>query len=197
MYSLGCVYYFTLTQGLIWKENSSALNLKQDHNVILANALITEMTNNDPNRRLTAQNVTIYPLFWESEKLLNFIVDISNRLEKQDSLSEEIKREMNAVQTDVIRGDWLQQLDHIISQNLQQRRGYKGNSVEDLVRAIRNKRAHYEETSVEIKAIFGELPNRFLNYWISRFPKLVYSLYSIANKHLLNDPTFRNLYLRN
>lgn len=189
------MYYYTLTQGLNWKENNTALNVKQDHNVILANALITEMTKNDPNRRITAQNVTIYPLFWESEKLLNFIVDISNRLEKRDSLSEEIKREMNVVQTDVIREDWLQQLDPIIIQNLQQRRGYKGHSIEDLVRAIRNKRAHYEETSMEIKQTLGELPDKFLNYWTSRFPKLVYTLYNIANRHLLNDSMFLNLYL--
>lgn len=190
------MYYYTLTQGLNWKENNKALSVKQDHSVILANALIIEMTNNDPNRRITAENVTIYPLFWESEKLLNFIIDISNRLEKRDSLSEEIKREMNAVQTDVIRGDWLHQLDPIIIQNLQQRRGYKGHSIEDLVRAIRNKRAHYEETSAEIKQILGELPNKFLNYWTSRFPRLVHCLFNIANKRLLNDSTFGNLYFR-
>lgn len=195
MYSLGCVYYYTLTQGLNLKENNQALNSKQDHNVILANSLITKMTNTDPNQRITAQNVTINPLFWKAEKLLNFIVDFSNRLEKRDSVSEELKKEFVAIESDIVRGDWLQQLDGAVVRNLQQRRGYKGHSIEDLIRAIRNKRAHYEETSTDIKKIFGELPEMFLNYWISRFPKLTHSLYNIANRYLLSDPTFHNLYL--
>lgn len=180
-----------------FKENSQALNVKQDHNtIVLANALIINMTKIDPNHRITAQRVTIYPLFWDAEKVLNFIVDISNKLEKRDSLSVEIRNEMNATANDVVGADWLQKLDKVVVQNLQQRRGYKGNSMEDLIRAIRNKRAHYEESSDEIKQIFGELPDQFLNYWTSRYPKLVHRLYRIANRHLLNDPTFHNLYLR-
>lgn len=178
-----------------FKENSQALNLKQDHNVILANALITNMTKTIPNHRITAQRVTGNPLFWEADKVLNFIVDISNKLEKRDSYSDEIRRELNAIETDIVHGDWLQKLDAVIVRNLQQRRGYKGNSMEDLIRAIRNKRAHYEECSNEIKETFGELPEKFLNYWIVRFPKLVHALYNLANRHLMNDPTFHNLYL--
>lgn len=189
------MYFYTLTQGLSFKENSQALSFKQEHNVILANALIMNMTKVDPNHRMTAQRVTTNPLFWEAEKVLNFIVDISNKLEKRDSLSEEIRNEMKATVGDIVGDDWMQKLDKAIVHNLQQRRGYKGNSMEDLIRAIRNKRAHYEESSDEIKQLFGELPDKFLNYWISRFPKLVHTLYNVANRHLLNDPTFRNLYL--
>lgn len=189
------MYYYTLTKGLNFKENNQALNFKQDHHVILANALINNMTKIDPNHRVTAQRITNYPLFWEAEKVLNFIVDISNKLEKRDHLSEEIKKDMNAIEADIVSGDWLQRLDAVIVGNLQQRRGYNGSSLENLIRAIRNKRAHYEESSDEIKLTFGALPGIFLNYWISRFPKLVHALYNIANRHLLNDPTFHNLYL--
>lgn len=192
---MGCVYYYTLTQGLMLKENNKALKFKQENNVILANELIMKMTNTNPNQRIRAQNVTINPLFWEAEKVLNFIVDISNRLEKKDLLCDEIKKEMNAIQSEVVCGDWLQKLETVINSNLKQRRGYKGNSFEDLIRAIRNKRAHYEESPAEVKQILGDLPEGFLNYWLKRFPKLIYFLYEIANKHLLNDPTFVNMYL--
>ncbi len=153
------------------------------------------MTKIDPNHRTTAQKVTNNPLFWKAEKLLNFIVDISNKLEKRDSSSEAIRNEMQVIQNDIVLGDWLQKLDVIIADNLRQRRGYNGASMEDLIRAIRNKRAHYEETSKEVKEIFGELPGKFLSYWISRFPKLIHVLYNIAERHLINDPTFYNLYL--
>lgn len=144
---------------------------------------------------MTAQKVTTNPLFWEAEKVLNFIVDISNKLEKRDSLSEEIRNDMKASVGDIVGDDWMRKLDKVIVRNLEQRRGYKGNSMEDLIRAIRNKRAHYEESSDEIKQIFGELPDKFLSYWTGRFPKLVHALHMIANRHLVNDPTFHNLYL--
>lgn len=153
------------------------------------------MTKIDANQRTTAQKVTNNPLFWEAEKLLHFIVDFSNKLEKRDAMSEEIRKEMISIESDIVYGDWLQKLDAPIVHNLQQRRGYKGNSLEDLIRAIRNKRAHYEESSNEIKHILGEVPENFLKYWISRFPRLVHSLHNIANKYLVNDPTFSNLYL--
>lgn len=152
------------------------------------------MTKSEPQQRPTSETVTHNPLFWKAEKLLNFIVDVSNKLEKRDSSSEEIRNEMKAVESDVVYGDWLKKLDAQIVQNLQQRRGYNGTSLEDLIRAIRNKRAHYEETSKEIKEIFGELPDKFLHYWTSRFPKLVHALYGIANRYLLKDPTFHNMY---
>lgn len=189
------MYYYTLTQGLHLKENNQALNAKRDHASILANALIGNMTKNDPNHRTTAQKVTNNPLFWKADKLLNFIVDISNKLEKRDSLSEIMRNEIKIIEVDVVGDDWFQKLDAAVVGNLQQRRGYNKGSMEDLIRAIRNKRAHYEETSQEIKEFFGELPDKFLRYWLNRFPKLIHMLYSIANRHLVNDSTFHNLYL--
>ncbi|XP_037040714.1 serine/threonine-protein kinase/endoribonuclease IRE2-like [Bradysia coprophila] len=195
VYSLGCVYYYTLTQGQNLRENSKVLSSKQGHSVVLANALIMNMTKLEPNQRPTSAKVASNPLFWKAEKLLNFIVDISNKLEKRDSSSDQIRSEMKTIESDIVGGDWLKKLDAEIVRNLQQRRGYNGTSMEDLIRAIRNKRAHYEETSNEIKEIFGQLPEKFLHYWTSRFPKLIHALYIIANRYLLNDPTFHNLYL--
>lgn len=153
------------------------------------------MTKVEPNQRPSSEKVASNPLFWKAEKLLNFIVDISNKLEKRDEASEMVRSEMKTVESEVFHSDWLEKLDGEIVQNLQQRRRYNGTSMEDLIRAIRNKRAHYEETSQQIKEIFGELPDKFLHYWTGRFPKLVHALYGIASKHLVNDPTFHNLYL--
>lgn len=191
---MGCVYYYTITKGLNLKENNYVLVTKEDCDIILVNAMITKMTNIDPKQRITADNVAINPIFWKSEKVLNLIVDISNRFEKRDSLCNKIKREMSSNESEIVRGDWLQKLDSKIVKNLQERRGYNGCSVVDLVRAIRNKRAHYEETPKEIKDLFGKLPDGYLNYWLQRFPRLLNSLYELANKFLIDDPTF-NMYL--
>ncbi|XP_035765949.1 serine/threonine-protein kinase/endoribonuclease IRE2-like [Neolamprologus brichardi] len=61
----------------------------------------------------------------------------------------------------------LQQVD------LRRFRTYKGNSVRDLLRAMRNKKHHYHELPPEVQETLGELPEGFVGYFTSRFPRLL------------------------
>lgn len=64
--------------------------------------------------------------------------DVSDRVEKADYQSEPLLTlEKNS--KFVCRGDWNLHLDECITSDLKKYRGYHGNSVRDLLRAVRNK----------------------------------------------------------
>ena len=43
------------------------------------------------------------------------------------------------------KGNWLENLDEHVHEDLRKHRSYKGHSVRDLLRALRNKKHHYNE----------------------------------------------------
>ncbi|KAG7250310.1 hypothetical protein CRUP_002036 [Coryphaenoides rupestris] len=59
------------------------------------------------------------------------------------------------------------------SPDLRKFRTYKGNSVRDLLRAMRNKKHHYHELPKEVQDTLGEVPEGFVSYFTSRFPRLL------------------------
>lgn len=64
--------------------------------------------------------------------------DVSDRVEKLDYLVEPLKTlEKNS--KFITRDDWNQHLDPSITSDLRKYRAYQGNSVRDLLRALRNK----------------------------------------------------------
>ena len=75
------------------------------------------------------------------------------------------------------QGDWHSLLEPAVREDLRKHRSYRGRSVRDLLRAIRNKKHHYRELTEEAKALYGEMPGEFADYWTSRFPRLVMHSY--------------------
>lgn len=69
---------------------------------------------------------------------LNIFQDVSDRVEKLEYSVEPLKTlEKNG--KFVVRQDWNLHLDDTITADLRKYRGYQGNSVRDLLRALRNK----------------------------------------------------------
>ena len=58
-------------------------------------------------------------------------------------------------------------------------RKYKPDSVRDLLRAMRNKRHHYRELPEDLKTTLGDIPDGYMNYFSSRFPRLLLHTYTI------------------
>ena len=56
------------------------------------------------------------------------------------------------------------------SPDLRKFRTYKNHSVRDLLRAMRNKRAHYRELPQDLRDSLGHEAEDFLHYFTSRFP---------------------------
>ncbi|CAM6031442.1 unnamed protein product, partial [Sphagnum compactum] len=153
IFSMGCVFYYVISNGShafgdTLKRQANILSHDCDlrmlnctgatHLDVLAEELIKDMINKDSNRRPPAKAILKHPLFWNEEKILAFLQDISDRIEKADFTSEPLRTlERNA--RHVVRDDWSLRLDPEVEADLKKFRGYQGISVRDLLRALRNK----------------------------------------------------------
>ena len=66
----------------------------------------------------------------------------------------------------------------------------------DLLRAIRNKKHHYQELPDGLKVSLGSVPDGFADYFVLRFPKLLVRVYHVlaqspAKLEALFAPYFR------
>lgn len=117
---------------------------------ILAGELISDMIHRDPQSRPPAKCIGNHPIFWTDQKILAFLQDVSDRVEKLQFNVEPLKSlEKNG--NIVVLDDWNIHLDPIITEDLRKFRGYMGASVRDLLRALRNKvRLLFETFSLKI-----------------------------------------------
>lgn len=190
---MGCVFYFVLSKGqhpfgdtlkrqanILANEyeihNLSTTNRTKEYEVILATELIGDMINKDPIKRPNTEAILKHPLFWREEKILSFFQDVSDRIEKLD-LNNEPLRTLERNATLVVRDDWSLHLHDEITADLRKYRGYYGISVRCLLRALRNKKHHFHELSIDMQRILGSIPVDFVKYWIHKFPNLLSHTY--------------------
>jgi serine/threonine-protein kinase/endoribonuclease IRE1 len=203
IFSLGCLFFWLLTDGIHPYEDDNGwtqlreLNIKRDHKRLEVlerwsdayepMQLITSMLAHQPEHRPTALQVLNHPFFWSAEKRLAFLCDVSDHFE----------REPRGTYEDYYAGDsqhlaWLEEyaevvigpqhnflvkLDRAFVDTLGKQRKYSGDRLLDLLRALRNKKNHYEDMSDEVKRRVGPLAGGYLNYWTSRFPRLLMACY--------------------
>jgi len=68
--------------------------------------------------------------------------------------------------------------------------------VRDLLRVVRNKRAHWRELPPGARAVLGPPPGPFLAYWAARFPGLLMHVHAFAAARLAADPHLRRFFPR-
>ncbi|XP_055375464.1 serine/threonine-protein kinase/endoribonuclease IRE1 [Condylostylus longicornis] len=211
IFSLGCVFYYVLTRGyhlfgdtlkrqanilaneynLCELQNKNCENLEKSK-LILAEQLIEDMIQHESEKRPDAEAVHAHPLFWSEEKILIFLQDVSDRVEKLTVDVEPLcYLEKNGCM--IVNNDWSLYLEPEIINDLRKYRGYIGVSVRDLLRALRNKKHHYHELSPEAQQMLGSLPKEFTKYWISKFPYLLQHAYH-ALSFCSNENLFRCYY---
>ncbi|XP_069785910.1 serine/threonine-protein kinase/endoribonuclease IRE1 isoform X2 [Narcine bancroftii] len=189
IFSAGCVFYYVISEGshpfgkaLQRQANillgvSNLQHLKPDiHDDIIARDLIQGMTNMDPQRRPSAKCVLKNPFFWSLEKQLQFFQDVSDRIEKEP-LDGSIVRELERGGRSVVQGDWKMHITVPLQTDLRKFRSYKGSSVRDLLRAMRNKKHHYRELPEDVQETLGSVPDEFVCYFTLRFPHLLLHTY--------------------
>ncbi|XP_037946227.1 serine/threonine-protein kinase/endoribonuclease IRE1 [Teleopsis dalmanni] len=210
IFSLGCVYYYVLSGGQhafgdalkrqanILSNEYSLCKLKDDvdtlqqSKLILAEQLIADMIHNDAQCRPLARSIGNHPIFWNDQKILAFLQDVSDRVEKLQFHVEPLKSlEKNG--RIVVHEDWNLHLDPLITDDLRKYRGYMGASVRDLLRALRNKKHHYHELTDEVQKLLGSIPHEFTQYWINKFPQLISHAYH-AFRICSNEPIFKPYY---
>jgi serine/threonine-protein kinase/endoribonuclease IRE1 len=196
IFSLGLVFFYVLTNGshpfdcgdrYMREVNIRKGNYNLDPLEILgdyaceARDLIESMLHADPKQRPVAREVMSHPFFWSAKKRLAFLCDVSDHFEKEprDPPSPALA-ELERHAPDVIRGDFLKKLPPLFVDSLGKQRKYTGNKMLDLLRALRNKRNHYEDMPESLKRAVGALPDGYLVFWTARFPQLLLACWNVV-----------------
>jgi len=216
IFSLGCVFYYVLTNGAhpYDAEDGDIGHVEREINIKKwdkprldklsqwgdsteePRQLIEWMLAKQPENRPTAAQVMNHPFFWSDAKRLNFLCDVSDHWERecreppsQDLLVlEAIARERN-----VHKGDFLSELDRCFVDSLGKQRKYTGDRMLDLLRALRNKKNHYADMDDFTKRKVGDLPSGYLAYWMRKFPGLLMACYDAVREcRLEGDARFRS-----
>ncbi|XP_065110326.1 serine/threonine-protein kinase/endoribonuclease IRE1 isoform X1 [Paramisgurnus dabryanus] len=207
IFSAGCVFYYVTSKGqhpfsdtLRRQANilSGVYNLdhfmEDIHEDVIGRDLIERMISAEPETRPSAACVLKHPFFWSPEKQLQFFQDVSDRIEKEPSESTIVARLENSSRS-VVRTNWRMHISAPLQADLRKFRTYKGNSVRDLLRAMRNKKHHYHELPPEVQTALGEVPDGFVVYFTSRFPRLLlhtHSALSICAPERLFHPYYHH-----
>lgn len=166
-----------------------------------ADDLIRSMLSLDPRKRLAplcsslafrlftdlfprpdASAVLMHPFFWNPSDRLSFLCDVSDHFEfePRDPPSDALLcLESVACRVMGPEMDFLRLLPKDFKDNLGKQRKYTGSKMLDLLRALRNKRNHYNDMPAHLKAHIGGLPEGYLNFWTVRFPSLLMSCHSV------------------
>jgi hypothetical protein len=199
IFSLGCVFHYVLVPGEHpfgqWFEREAnimtgKLDLAHLEHVPDALDLITRMLRTEPFLRPSAVQVCSHPFFWSYAKRLEFLTELSDRLEHESADAPVVLAiERNA--SLVIGRSWDKKLDSVLKEDVNKYRKYDITSVRDLLRIIRNKRHHFHELSESAKALVSPVPTGFVSYFESRFPLLLMHCIRAACTHLNRDKVFK------
>ncbi|KAH6671136.1 hypothetical protein B0J14DRAFT_656124 [Halenospora varia] len=196
IFSLGLVFFYVLTKGSHpfdcgdrymrevnirkGKFDLSRLSVYGDYG-LEAEDLISSMLSPEPKLRPNARSVMAHPFFWPAKKRLNFLCDVSDHFEKEkrDPPTPALEA-LEKWAPKVVRGDFLKHLSKDFVDSMGKQRKYTGSRLLDLLRALRNKKNHYEDMSDKLKKEVGALPDGYLSYWTTKFPNLLISCWNIV-----------------
>lgn len=206
VFSMGCVLYYVKTSGkhpfgdplrrqaniLSGESRLNDLNSSQ-LDQLLTGTLVKAMLSWEPLERPPAEAILCHPLFWSKAKIMSFFQDVSDRVEKDEPATSAALQALEADGARVVRGDWRVHISDEVAQDLRRYRNYRGLSVRDLLRALRNKKHHYRELSLEAQRSLGAIPDQFVMYWMDRFPRLLLHSW-LAMQILRHEPVFKPYY---
>ncbi|MCJ1227526.1 bifunctional endoribonuclease/protein kinase ire1 [Toensbergia leucococca] len=202
IFSLGCVFYYVLTggnhpfdkdgkymreanivKGLYNIDDLSSLGDYQWE----AKDLISSMLSHNPRSRPDAFAVLLHPFFWPPEDRLEFLCHVSDgfEFEPRDPPSPalaHLESYAPLILAEAKGGDFLQALPWDFRETLGKQRKYQGGKVLDLLRALRNKKNHYEDMPEGIREKVGGLPGGYLTFWTRRFPGLLMACQRIVGE---------------
>ncbi|KAG9746395.1 kinase-like protein, partial [Aureobasidium melanogenum] len=217
IFSLGCLFFWVLTGGdhpyddkegwMQMRElNIKKNNLQNMHKLDLGSdseeprQLITAMLAHNPEDRPSAQQVLCHPFFWSPKKRLDFLCDVSDHFEHEprDPPSPHLcylESYSDMVISTSKDKDWQRKLDRMFLDTLGKQRKYNGAKMLDLLRALRNKKNHYEDMSADVKKRVGSLPEGYLQYFTTRFPTLLMACFwAIKDCRVETNARFRSYY---
>lgn len=73
--------------------------------IYMQRVLIEKMISSEPKKRPTTKEILTSPVFWTKAKILQFLQDVSDRIEKLDP-SDVILKELEIGASAIIRNNW-------------------------------------------------------------------------------------------
>ncbi|KAF9011861.1 hypothetical protein BDQ17DRAFT_1405458 [Cyathus striatus] len=209
IFALGCLFYYTLTSGshpfgdrfereVNILKNAKNLDMLETFGEDGTEAvdLINAMLDPEASERPDTTTCLLHPYFWDAGRRLNFLQEASDRFENMCRDPKDARLlvlETNAL--GIVGNDWQSRLDKVFIENLGKFRKYDGKSVQDLLRALRNKKHHYQDLPDNAKRNLGSLPDGFLSYFTKRYPRLFLHVHSVINDtELKSESMFRTYY---
>ena len=205
-FSLGCMLHYCLSGGghpfgERYERDANVSKGAEPNLVPLGHMpeaadLVWRLVRADPAARGTAAFALAHPFWWNAEKRLGFLNDVSDRVELEDRehCGHMLLVELERGASRALGGDWVSKLNADILQHLGRYRRYKGDEVRDLLRVIRNKSNHYRELPTKLREEMGSMPEGFLRYFASKFPFLLLHAYDFARRECAHEPQFRKYF---
>ncbi|KZV63390.1 kinase-like protein [Peniophora sp. CONT] len=206
IFALGCLFYYCLTSG----DHPFGDRFEREVNILKnafelkgldvfgeegveAQDLIAGMLAPEAGDRPDTTAILMHPYFWDAGKRLNFLQDASDRFEimprdPRDPMLTTLETNAHSV----IGPDWIGRLDRVFADNLGKFRKYDCRSVQDLLRALRNKKHHYQDLPDGVRRAVGAMPAGYLAYFTRRWPRLFLHVYGvIEGSGLRGESMFR------
>jgi len=206
IFALGCLFYYVLSDGKhpfgdqfnrqanIYNDRPNMVELKNE-NSLCKYHLIQAMINKEPSNRPSMNAVLKHPIFWDSETILSFIVNVSNFLVEEKKKKDSpllINLENNA--RVVTRNNWKNHIPEELQFELRFDRSYNEPSVRNLLRMIRNKHQHWGELNDELKQALGSMPDGYVTFFTNNFPRLLIHTYIIFQNNCKKETTFKDYF---
>ncbi|VEN36326.1 unnamed protein product [Callosobruchus maculatus] len=205
MFSLGCLYYYVLSNG----SHPFGDSLRRQGNILMGNYNLSEIKGPDwvvnvqktllsalissaPEVRPSCKATLEHPMFWDYSMILAFFQEVSDRVEKAEP-DNYVLRELESNGEQIVKFDWRIHIHEEVSSDLKKYRSYQGHSVRDLLRALRNKKHHFRELSTEAQKLLGDDVASFTTYWTERFPLLLVHTW-ITIQCVADEENFKKFY---
>jgi len=202
VWALGCVLFYCLTGGHhpfgdspLARDGAVASGRQPDLQRLAAmpeaQDLLRQLLAHDPGARPSAGRALSHPFWWPPDMRLAFLVDASDRVELEDrEHNSRLLAALEAVPSTDMNFPWDKRLHAGLLDNVGRYRRYNAFSVRDLLRIIRNKRAHWRELPAEVRAVLGPPPGQFWTYFAERFPQLLLYVHRFMSRHCASEPHF-------
>lgn len=203
IFSLGCIFYYVMTLGCHpFDVGGSSLardfNIKTDRKDLdalrlenysyEADDLVLQMLKHDPRDRISTFDILKHPYFWSNDTKLQFLCDLSDYFEHEKQAlttsnpnvppGQISTPDLDALQSlapSILgsRLDFLYPLPKKFINSLGKQRSYTGSRILDLLRALRNKKNHFNDLDPEVRQGIEALRGGYWQFWAERFPSLL------------------------
>lgn len=214
IFSLGCLFFWVLTEGNHPFDDDSGWAVAREYNIKKNDMqnmhkldmgadteepmqLIREMLAHNPEDRPKIEEILSHPFFWSSNLRLQFLCDVSDHFEREprDPPSIHLDHLESYAKTVIPKDDFLKDLPKDFKETLGKQRKYTGGRVLDLLRALRNKKNHYEDMPESVMRKVGSLPDGYLSFWTVKFPKLLMACHWVVREcNLQKTERFRQYF---